>query len=142
MKDLVNELLTVSRIQEGRIPLYKKEFSLPSLIESIVSEFEPAIKATNINLQVIGDETVRMIYNDPSRIRSVLTNFVDNAIKYTKNAIVVIKTFKLIEERTKQNPIQVFIKAIENAVITVERRFPFSDLAAIMNAPIICPLPC
>src|SRR3989344_4331195 len=87
MKDLVNELLTVSRIQEGRIPLFKKEFSFPQLIESIVSEFDPAIKAANIKLRVEGDAEITTIYNDPSRIRSVVTNFLDNAIKYTKKAL-------------------------------------------------------
>ena len=34
---------------------------------------------------------------------------------YTKQANVVIKTFKIIEEKTKQNPIQVLVKAIEHA---------------------------
>jgi small subunit ribosomal protein S7 len=34
---------------------------------------------------------------------------------YTKNANVVIKTFEIIEEKTKQNPIQILIKAIENS---------------------------
>lgn len=35
--------------------------------------------------------------------------------KWTKNASTVLKAFKIIEEKTKQNPIQVFVKAVENA---------------------------
>jgi small subunit ribosomal protein S7 len=35
--------------------------------------------------------------------------------KYTQGANVVIATFKIIEEKTKENPVQVFIRAIENA---------------------------
>jgi len=35
--------------------------------------------------------------------------------KYNKNVGTVLETFKMIEERTKQNPVQVFVKAIENA---------------------------
>jgi small subunit ribosomal protein S7 len=35
--------------------------------------------------------------------------------KWSKKAMIMIKTLKIIEERTKQNPIQVFIKAVENA---------------------------
>lgn len=35
--------------------------------------------------------------------------------KYSKNAKMVIEAFKIIEQRTKQNPVQVFVKAIENA---------------------------
>jgi len=35
--------------------------------------------------------------------------------KWTKNASLVLKAFKIVEEKTKQNPIQVFVKAVENA---------------------------
>jgi len=35
--------------------------------------------------------------------------------KWTTNALTVLKAFKIVEEKTKQNPVQVFVKAIENA---------------------------
>jgi small subunit ribosomal protein S7 len=35
--------------------------------------------------------------------------------KWTTNALTVLKAFKIIEEKTKQNPIQILVKAIENA---------------------------
>jgi len=35
--------------------------------------------------------------------------------KWTTNATTVLKAFKIVEEKTKQNPVQVFVKAIENA---------------------------
>jgi len=35
--------------------------------------------------------------------------------KWTTNALTVLKAFKIIEQKTQQNPIQVFVKAIENA---------------------------
>jgi small subunit ribosomal protein S7 len=35
--------------------------------------------------------------------------------KYTKNAKIVLNAFKIIEEKTKNNPVQVFIRAIENS---------------------------
>ncbi len=35
--------------------------------------------------------------------------------KYTQHAKVLLKVFKIIEEKTKQNPIQIFVKAIENS---------------------------
>jgi len=35
--------------------------------------------------------------------------------KWTTNALTVLRAFKIIEEKTKQNPVQIFVKAIENA---------------------------
>lgn len=35
--------------------------------------------------------------------------------KFSKKAMAVIKAFKIIEQQTKQNPVQVFVKAVENA---------------------------
>lgn len=40
--------------------------------------------------------------------------------KYYKNSLVVIETLKIIEQKTKQNPIQVLVKAIENAAFCDE----------------------
>lgn len=54
--------------------------------------------------------------------------------KYNKKVKIVIKAFKIIEEKTKQNPLQIFINAIENAaprdeVTTIEyggARYPIA----------------
>ncbi|MBI2643907.1 MAG: HAMP domain-containing histidine kinase [Candidatus Wildermuthbacteria bacterium] len=86
MKNLVNELLTVSRIQEGTLPLYKQEFSFVQLVNVVVSEFSPLIRASNIKLVVEGGSDLPNVYSDPARLRNVVSNLLDNAIKYTKKA--------------------------------------------------------
>lgn len=84
MQELVNDLLTVSRIEQGTLPLRKKEVSLVEIVNQLFSEFKPYIKASNIKVEVFAQENLPKIFIDPSQIRLVLENLIDNAIKYIK----------------------------------------------------------
>ena len=92
MKELVSNLLTVSRIDQGILPLKKEEFSLEEVTKKLVSIFGPFAKASNVEIKIetVGD--LPKIYNDPSQIGLVVENLLDNAIRYIKEkGVVVIK---------------------------------------------------
>lgn len=86
MRALVNDLLKVSRLEEGTLRVDMKEFSFPALVENIRKEFAAACKASNIQLIVQGDASVSLVRSDELCVRQVLNNIVDNAIRYTKKA--------------------------------------------------------
>jgi len=85
MGELVSSLLIVSRIEQGRFPLHKAEFSLPDLIKEAVAEFKPIASASNIEIVL---ETAKaglpQAFGDSSQLKIVIENFIDNAIHYTK----------------------------------------------------------
>ncbi|HZX50101.1 MAG TPA: HAMP domain-containing sensor histidine kinase [Candidatus Paceibacterota bacterium] len=81
MHEMVNDLLTVSRAEQGTLPFQEKEFDFAELVEQMLAEFQSAIQASNIQVKVEG-ERVPKLYNDPSLVRHILGNLVDNAIRY------------------------------------------------------------
>lgn len=83
MQDLVNDLLTVSRIEEGGLTAQKKSFSLQEVVREVVKNFTPVVRAANIALKVEGDDNLPSVFADEMQIRQVVSNLVDNAIKYT-----------------------------------------------------------
>ncbi|MBA7634788.1 Adaptive-response sensory-kinase SasA [subsurface metagenome] len=92
MGGLVSDLLTVSRIEQGRLPLKKTEFSLQDLTKEIISELEPQASAANVAVKLEVSENLPKILADRSRIKLVAENFLDNAIRYIKGqGEVVIK---------------------------------------------------
>ncbi len=86
---LVNDLLDISRIEGGRLELRPEEFELKSLVMEIVEEKKYKVK---LNL---GDGKV---VADRDKIRQVIVNLVDNAIKYSGGKPVEIK---MIDDRVE-----------------------------------------
>ncbi len=84
MEELVADLLIVSRLEQGRFPLNKSAFSLEELTKEIILTFEPAAKAAHVEIKPEVINPLPKAWADASRIKMVIENFLDNAIRYTK----------------------------------------------------------
>ncbi|MDP2664499.1 MAG: HAMP domain-containing sensor histidine kinase [bacterium] len=87
MHELISDLLVASRIEEGGLILQKQEFSFKELLADIVAGFKPWITASNMHLNIEGDENISRVNTDPSLLRQVIQNLLDNAIRYGKSAV-------------------------------------------------------
>ena len=83
MQELINDLLMVSRIEEGGLLTKREEFSFQDLLKEVVLNFKPMMQATNIVLHVKEQSKIPKVFADPSQIRHVVSNLLENAIKYT-----------------------------------------------------------
>jgi len=81
MHELVNDLLTVSRVDQGTFPFQEKEFDLQEVIEQVLVEYKSAAQASNIEIKVDG-KRIPKLHNDPSLLHHVIGNLLDNAIRY------------------------------------------------------------
>jgi len=84
MKELVSDLLTVSRIEQGKLSLKKERISLQGLIEKVIKEVEIFSKASNVEISFDSEENLPQIIIDPDQIKLVIGNLLDNAIRYIK----------------------------------------------------------
>ncbi len=84
MIELVNDLLNVNRIEEGRFSIKPKIFSLEELVESVIQELTPLAEEKEVELMFTKKDHFSKIHADPQRIRMVVQNLIDNAIKYSK----------------------------------------------------------
>ena len=84
MRELISDLLTVSRIETEKLPLKKKEISLEDLIRKIIEELEVFIKASNVKVEFRVKENLPKVFADPSQIRLAIESLLDNAIRYIK----------------------------------------------------------
>jgi two-component system, OmpR family, phosphate regulon sensor histidine kinase PhoR len=86
---LIQDLLTISALESGRIKLDLQPVKLQGLADKIFNDLRPRAAAKNIELiNQVPDVTVN---GDPNRLDQVLANLVDNAIKYgrTQGRLVV-----------------------------------------------------
>lgn len=84
MIDLVNDLLNVSRIEQGQLNLRPEMISLEKEIQKTIKEYELFAKANNIKLNLEIEQNLPLILIDEQAIKIALDNLIDNAIRYTK----------------------------------------------------------
>jgi len=84
MVELIDDLLIVSKIEQGTFPIIKKEIFLEDLIKDLVSRFKVFAEASRIDLSFSPQKNLPEVYADPSLLKLVMENLIDNAIRYTK----------------------------------------------------------
>ena len=80
---LITSMLDLSRLDSGKNPIVPTKFDINEVISEIAAKFEPALikKALQINVDFSRDNCY--VYADKDKIIRVITNLVDNAIKYS-----------------------------------------------------------
>jgi two-component system sensor histidine kinase VicK len=87
LQRLTNDILDVTKIESKTFKLNKTHFSLNDLLSSVVDEYKENIDKANIKVRLLHNETDNeffLIEADRQRITQVVSNLLDNAIKFTK----------------------------------------------------------
>ena len=92
LDNLINDLLDVSKIQSGKLELKLADFNMNILLKDIISN----IQFTTLIRIILKENSSKVsAYGDQDRIGLVITNLINNAIKYAPNSKeIVIDTFK------------------------------------------------
>ena len=94
MIKLVNDLLSVTRIEQGRILLRKEKTDLSELVKELVGEVKSFSEANNVSLSFENSIQDPIVYIDKQYVLMVLSNLVDNAIRYIKAQGKVVISLK------------------------------------------------
>ncbi|MCK4605588.1 MAG: response regulator, partial [Deltaproteobacteria bacterium] len=88
---LLNDLLDLSKIEAGKAEIEAEQFNLKGLIDSVVPFFEGMITGKGLSLGFDIDENLPLVYGDKSKIKHVLINLLNNAIKFTNEGGITIR---------------------------------------------------
>lgn len=96
---LITSMLDLSRLDSGKNPLTLSKFDINEIINEIASKFEPALikKALQLNVEFSRDNCY--VFADKDKIIQVVTNLVDNAIKYSPMYSRIILTTSIHENK-------------------------------------------
>ena len=88
---LVNDLLNISRIESGRIKYEFKDMHIEDVVDSVVDELKIQAQKKNLNLEWKKPSRKSLkVKADSDKIRQVIMNLVDNAIRYTEKGSIII----------------------------------------------------
>ena len=91
--NLINDILDFSKIEAGRLDFESIDFNLLSLVEDTCSALATQAHSKDLELVTDLDLSIPLMVNgDPTRTRQVLTNLMGNAIKFTTEGEIIVRT--------------------------------------------------
>ncbi|MGF1485094.1 MAG: ATP-binding protein [Opitutales bacterium] len=92
MMGLLNDLLDFSKIETGRIELEMTNFDLGRMVRSAVSLFASQCEAQGLDLSLkLDGRTPETFYGDSARLRQVIVNLLNNALKFTESGSISVE---------------------------------------------------
>jgi signal transduction histidine kinase len=89
---LINNMLNVSRIEEGRIVYQIEEENLSRFVRTVFSQFTPEVERRGLDYKLeIPTHLKDKVKVDPDRIQEVISNLLSNAVKYTDSGSITVK---------------------------------------------------
>jgi PAS domain S-box-containing protein len=89
--EVINDILDFSKVEAGRLELANDPFDLDRLLEQLADMFSNRVNQKDLELIIAADQQVpRLLTGDAGRLIQVLTNLVENAVKFTVSGEIFI----------------------------------------------------
>lgn len=92
---LINNLLDLSKIEAGKMPLHLEEFDLVRLVDELAKDVEPLVRRNGNKLSVRTEGAIGTVRADMTKVKQVLLNLISNAGKFTRNGEITLAMRKL-----------------------------------------------
>jgi PAS domain S-box-containing protein len=91
LMEVINDILDFSKVEAGRLELVHVPFDLDQLMEQLVDLFGNRLSQEDLELVVaVASDVPRRLIGDAGRLTQVLTNLVENAVKFTESGEIVV----------------------------------------------------
>ena len=98
LRHLVDQILDLAKMAAGRLDVHAETLDVRPFILDVASEVESLVNEKNLNLSLVMGSALPRIRTDPTHLRQILVNLLGNAIKYTDEGSIIVKT-RLISQQ-------------------------------------------
>jgi signal transduction histidine kinase/FixJ family two-component response regulator len=96
---LINDVLDLSKIEAGKMPLHLETFDVRVLITEMITTLRPAVEKNRNTLQVRLADEVSTMHGDVTKVRQILFNLLSNACKFTDHGSILVN----VDRRSEDN---------------------------------------
>jgi len=88
--EIVNNVLEIARIETGQVQMEKRQININSILSDLFDFFAPLAKVKSLNLDyhIYKNDKKVLVYTDETKLHQILTNLINNAIKFTKSGSI------------------------------------------------------
>ena len=80
---IINEILDITRIEAGKMPMQITEFNLNELVPEVMAELDPVISRSRLSVTPRLADTSPVIQSDRQKVKQIVVNLLSNALKFT-----------------------------------------------------------
>jgi signal transduction histidine kinase len=88
---LINEILDISRIEAGRMPVQVDNVDLRELFGEVLLELDPIIQRSKLRVATEIDQKLPTIRSDRQKVKQIVLNLLSNALKFTHDGHVELR---------------------------------------------------
>jgi PAS domain S-box-containing protein len=128
---IINDILDISRIEAGRMPLQISRFRIPELVAEVKAELEPIILRSQLQVTLDLRKGLVPMSSDRGKVKQILLNLLSNALKFTHEGGVTISAWR--EVRSQAIVLSLTDTGIGIAPVDQDRIF--NDFQQLDNSP-------
>ena len=128
---IISEILDISRIEAGRMPLQLSTFRIADVISEVRAELEPIILRSKLTVTVSLDKRLRPVRTDRQKLKQILLNLLTNALKFTHHGSITISARRVRGERT----VAISVADTGIGIAPADQERIFEDFRQLDNSP-------
>jgi signal transduction histidine kinase len=128
---VINEILDISRIEAGRMPLQLSTFNIADLIAEVRAELEPIILRSTITVTTSLGKKLRPIRSDRQKLKQIILNLLSNALKFTHQGRVTISARRVPAEQA----VAISVSDTGIGIAPGDQEKIFEDFRQLDNSP-------
>lgn len=97
--NVIEDFLNITRIELGKMKYEMSVFDLGQLTETVIKDQEPNVKKHNLTIEFKDGTGNHQISADSGKVTQVISNIIDNSIKYTPTGGVTVKVENISDKR-------------------------------------------
>jgi signal transduction histidine kinase len=103
LRHLVDQVLDLAKMAAGRLEIHTETIDLRPFVLDVASEIESLVSEKGLTLSLVMGAALPRIRTDPTHLRQILVNLLGNAVKYTNDGGIVIRT-RLVDSLSEAGP--------------------------------------
>jgi signal transduction histidine kinase len=128
---IINEILDISRIEAGRMPLQVSKFKVPDLIGEVLAELDSIIRRSKLEVVTDVPKDLKPIHSDRQKVKQILLNLLSNAIKFTPQGSVKISARALRAPKS----LSISVSDTGIGIAAEDHQRIFEDFKQLDNSP-------
>jgi signal transduction histidine kinase len=116
LRHLVDQILDLAKMAAGRLDVHMESLDIRPFILDVASEVESLVNEKSLNLSLVMGSALPRIRTDPTHLRQILVNLLGNAIKYTNEGSIVVKTRVLLRDTALAEGLPEIVARVDESV--------------------------
>ena len=129
--EVINEILDITRIEAGRMPLHLSDFGIPELLQEVTAELDPIIARSKLAVSTQLGTRVPTVHSDRQKVKQIVLNLLSNALKFTHEGSVTV----MAEYAAATSTLAISVKDTGIGIAPADQEKIFEDFQQVDSSP-------